>query len=331
MGFLQVLLLILKIIGILLASVLGLLLLSVAVLLFVPVRYRLSGHKAEDYGIEAGISWLMHLFRVRVKYAADTKLSYEVYLLWYLFLSSDEGWKAAHAEKKKKKAEKKEQKLQEKNKKQKEKRAKVKQKKTQSSPATQKKAGKTVSTTDDASIKSESSAESRQQRESENKKNNWFIRFGDKIAKIVQKIKQKIAAVFNTIKTICRKLDKVSGFLKDETNKSAFSASWTTLVQILKHVGPTKVQGYLAFGMDDPAATGYILAVLGIFYGRFGKSFSIRPNFEEKQFETEIRAKGRIRACRLLSLALKLWKNKDFKTLLDNIKQLKADTITNGG
>ena len=110
MGFLQVLLLILKIIGILFVSVIGLILLAVVVVLFVPVRYRLQGHKAEDYGIEAKITWLMRLFRVRVKYDSGTKLSYEVYLLCFLLLSNDEAWKAAREEKKKKKAEKKAQK-----------------------------------------------------------------------------------------------------------------------------------------------------------------------------------------------------------------------------
>jgi len=330
MGFLQVLLLILKIIGILLASVIGLLLLSVAVLLFVPVRYRLMGHKAEDYGIEAKITWLMRLFRVRINYTSDTKFSYEVYLLWFLFLSSDEAWKAARKEKKKKKAEKKAQK-------QKEKRAKAKarRKKKQNSATVQKRivtTEKTDTATKQVALpEQEAFEETRQQDVTEDKTKNWFIRFRDKVIEIVQKIKQKLAAVFDMLKALWQKADKVVGFLKEETNKVAFGASWTTLVQILKHMGPTKVQGYLAFGMDDPAATGYILAVLGIFYGRFGKSFSIRPNFEEKQFETEIRAKGRIRASRLLHLAWKLWKNKDFKSLLDNIKQLKADIKTNGG
>ena len=107
MGFLQVLLWILKIIGILFVSVIALLLVSVLLVLFVPVRYRAQGHKAEDYGIEARISWLLHIFRVRVRYASETKLSYEVHLLWFLFLSNEETWKAEHEAKKQKKAEKK--------------------------------------------------------------------------------------------------------------------------------------------------------------------------------------------------------------------------------
>ena len=353
MGVLQVLLLILKILGILLASVLALVLISVALLLFVPLRYRLEGHKAEDYAVEARLSWLLHILRVNVKYASDSKLFYEVRLLWFLLLSNDEAWKAAHEEKKKLKAEKKAQKTEKKKQKQKEKRAKERAKQREKQ---QKAAGKqggaakgtakpekqlpqssqknTINAeTQNADAKTaarqEQTTSGNENQTEENKK--WFSRIYDKIKSVIEKIKNKLQSLVNTVKALWNKADAVITFLRDETNKAAFRASWSTLVKLLKHIGPTKIKGYLAFGTDDPATTGYILAVLGIFYGKFGKSFSIRPNFEEKQLETELRAKGRLRMSRLLYLAWKLWRNKDFKSLLDNIKQLKADIKTNGG
>lgn len=377
MGFLQVLLLILKILGLLFVSVFTLVLIAVALLLFVPLRYRLEGHKAEDYAVEARLSWLLRILRVKITYASESKLFYEVRLLWFLLLSNDEAWKAAHEEKKKQKAEKRTQKAEQKKQKQKEKRAKARaklqKKKQKTAKLTADKAGVSGKSAPQAAGKSgadgtqarnngaesvkaqgsgadgvqaqiggvdskiknpagfetESSEESSQQNGDEKK--NWFIRICDKIKSVIAKIKNKLKAILNTVKALWHKADAVVTFLKDETNKAAFGASWSTLVQILKHIGPTKIQGYLAFGMDDPATTGYILAVLGIFYGKFGKSFSIRPNFEEKQFETELRAKGRIRMSRFVHLAWKLWRNKDFKSLLENIKQLKADIKTNGG
>ena len=356
MGFLQVLLLILKILGILFASVIVLLLIAAALLLFVPVRYRLEGHKAEDYAVEARLSWLLRILRVRVKYASESKLFYEVRLLWFLLLSNDEAWKATHEEKKKKKAAKKAQKAERKKQKQKEKRAKKKaklQKKKAAKRTTNKTgvseknvpqipgksgadgahvqdSGADSDTQNLSSVETEPTAEEASQSTGEEKK-NWFIRICDKIKSVITKVINKLKTILDTVKVLWHKVDTVITFLKDETNKAAFGASWATLIQLLKHIGPTKIQGYLSFGTDDPATTGYILAVLGIFYGKFGKSFSIQPNFEEKQFETELRAKGRIRFSRVLRLAWKLWKNKDFKSLLDNVKQLKADIKTNGG
>lgn len=307
MGFLQVILLILKIIGILLASVIGLLLLVTAVLLFVPVRYRLQGHKTEDYAVEAKVSWLLHLVRARIEYTSESKLFYEVRILWFLFLSSDEAWNAAKEEKQKRNAE-------EKTKKPKE-----------ITPLTKKQI-----VSKENNFSAEEPADTSQP-EAETEKKNWFEKILEKIRTILQTVREKCRAIKKTIEALWKKADTVVAFLKDETNKAAFRTSWTTLVQILKHLGPTKIRGYLAFGMEDPATTGYILAVLGIFYGKYGKSFSIRPNFEEKQLESEIKAKGRIRMSRLLYLVWKLWRNKEFKGLLDNIKQLKSDTKTNGG
>lgn len=342
MGFLQVLLLILKILGILFVSVLTLVLIATALLLFVPLRYRLEGHKTEDYAVEARLSWLLRILRVKIKYASESKLFYEVRLLCFLLLSNDEAWKAAHEEKKKLKAEKKAQKAEKQKQKQKEKRAKakakLKKKKQKAAMRNADKTGASVKNIPQAAGKSGTeSSETEAEPTSENttwqtgEKKNWFVRICDRIKAVLEKMKGKLQSLRNTIKNLWHKADAVVTFLKDETNKAAFGASWSTLVQLLKHIGPTKIQGYLAFGMDDPATTGYILAVLGIFYGKFGKSFSIRPNFEEKQFETELRAKGRIRMSRLVRLAWKLWRNKDFKVLLDNIKQLKADSKTNGG
>lgn len=338
MGFLQVILLILKIIGILLASVIGLLLLVTAVLLFVPVRYRLQGHKTEDYAVEAKVSWLLHLIRARIEYTSESKLFYEVHILWFLFLSSDEAWKAAKEAKQKRKAEEKAKKQKEKRAKAKAKRKKQQQKSGKPYPRTStvEKAQeitpltKTQTVSEENSFSAEEPADTSQS-EAETEKKNWFKKILEKIRTILQTVREKCRAIRKTIEALWKKADTIVAFLKDETNKAAFRTSWTTLVQILKHLGPTKIRGYLAFGMEDPATTGYILAVLGIFYGKYGKSFSIRPNFEEKQLESEIKAKGRIRMSRLLYLALKLWRNKEFKGLIDNIKQLKSDTKTNGG
>lgn len=345
MGFLQVLLLILKILGILFVSALALLLIATAFLLFVPLRYRLQGHKAADYAVEARLSWLLRILRVNLTYASESKLFYEVRLFRFVLLSNDETWKAENEEKKKQKAEKKARKAEKKKQKQKEKRAKAKAKQREKRGGVPNGNSRTGKRLTEASQKndnilskneqnqSNSSHESQtaEHSQSNEEKKNWVFRIFVKIKEVIGKLKNLFRSVLSTVKTLWHKADTVLTFLKDETNKAAFGAGWSMLVQILKHIGPTKIKGYLAFGMDDPATTGYILAVFGIFYSKFGKSFSIQPNFEEKQFETKLRAKGRIRMSRLLYLALKLWRNKEFKSLLDNIKQLKTDIKTNGG
>ena len=78
---LQVLLMILKILGILILVILGIILAVLLLVLFVPVRYR--GDAAFDGKPGGGVlvSWLMHLVTVRVNY--DGKVKALVKILWF--------------------------------------------------------------------------------------------------------------------------------------------------------------------------------------------------------------------------------------------------------
>ena len=67
----QIILWILKIIGILLAAILGIAVLLVCIVLFVPVRYRIEAESAgtfESIDAHARFSWLLHLFSGYFKY-----------------------------------------------------------------------------------------------------------------------------------------------------------------------------------------------------------------------------------------------------------------------
>ena len=255
MGFLQVLWLILKILGILIVSVLGLLLLAVVLLLFVPVRYRADGHKTDGYGVMAHVTWLLHLVHVKLNYNADTKFSYELRIFGRVFLSSDAEWNAKNEEKKKKKAE-------EKAKKQKSKRAKAKAKQKKKKQQTSGKPAqpRPERRDDKPAVKPVAENENKETVQepetAETEKKNLFVRIRDMVLNVIRKIKEKCNAVWTSIKGIWQKADTIVSFLKDETNKAAFGASWTTLVKILKHIGPTGIRGYLAFGMEDPSTTG---------------------------------------------------------------------------
>ena len=84
----QVLLLILKILGITLLVLLGLLLLIVAVLLFVPFFYKVRVvHNPDKTQIKAKVSFLSPFLSVTVQYLE--KLSYKVRIFGIAFLNSD--------------------------------------------------------------------------------------------------------------------------------------------------------------------------------------------------------------------------------------------------
>ncbi|MFR1873105.1 MAG: DUF2953 domain-containing protein, partial [Coprococcus sp.] len=67
----QIILWILKIIGILLAAILGIAVLLVCIVLFVPVRYQIEAESAgtfESIDAHARFSWLLYLFSGYFKY-----------------------------------------------------------------------------------------------------------------------------------------------------------------------------------------------------------------------------------------------------------------------
>ena len=83
------------------------------------------------------------------------------------------------------------------------------------------------------------------------------------------------------------------------------------------------MKGYLAFGTGDPASTGQLLGIIGVLYAKTGNFLDIRPNFMEKQLETDIEMKGRIQVFTLLLIALKVYFNQEIKNLIVEFKNIK--------
>ncbi|MGB8454987.1 MAG: DUF2953 domain-containing protein [Anaerocolumna sp.] len=157
-------------------------------------------------------------------------------------------------------------------------------------------------------------------------------RFFHKIKEIFSKIKNwfhdiknKILNLKETLLSISGKWIKIKAFLKEDENKNALSKSFTTIKRIVKHIRPTKLKLELEFGTGDPCSTGQALGVLAMFYGYYGKSMQVIPNFEEEILEGSLFCIGRIRLITLLIICIQLILNKNFRNLLKNFKTLKED------
>ncbi len=139
------------------------------------------------------------------------------------------------------------------------------------------------------------------------------------------RMKDQLRNLKENIATISEKWDKIKAFLKDELNKEAFKKTFHTLKRIFKHVRPAKLEMELEFGTGDPCSTGQVLGVMAIFYGFYGKSVRIIPNFEEEILKGSIFCMGRIRLSTLLIICIQLILDKNFRNLLKNFKTLKED------
>lgn len=306
----QVILLILKIIGITLLAVLGLILLIVALVLFVPVFYKVRiVHNPEKTQVKVRASFLFPLLLVTFEYLK--KMSYKVRIFGFALLDSDKP--------KKKKPEK------EKPKKEKKPKKKKNQKKKTAAEATatlpeEAPAAKTAAEPEpeEASRAQQQEPLSEQPSEADNKQG-----FFEKIRCKIQKIRETISNIVKKIKTLLHRKDEVQRILAKPETKQAVKFAWKELKHLLKHVLPRKIKGYVAFGADNPATTGQVLGVLGVMYARTGQLLEIRPNFAEKQLECDVELKGRVQVFTLLVIVVKVFLNQELRQLIDEFKKVK--------
>ncbi len=142
-------------------------------------------------------------------------------------------------------------------------------------------------------------------------------------------IRGRISNILQTIRTFCDKLkrikekaEKAEQLWKSEHMVSSRSLLGKVLVYLLKHSKPRRLDGYIQFGFEDPAVTGYAMAAYGILYPIWSPKLSVEPDFEKQVLAMHIRIRGRIRAWHFLRAALSLYFSKDVRRVLQDVRSL---------
>lgn len=317
----QVLLLILKIIGITILVILGLLLLVLTLVLFVPVFYRIHiVHNSQETKVKARASFLCPLVLVTFQYLK--KISYKVRILGIALLDSDRPKKEKQPKKKKV--------TKKKTKKETGKSQQAAEEEEFWSPLEQPGKPPVYEQSVEQAALDVSENEPDSQQESEQEKIGFFEKVRSKIQKIREtinniriKIKNIVCNTWAKIKKILRQKEEVQRILAKPETKEALAFAWDKLKRIVKHVLPRKIKGYLAYGADNPATTGQVLGILSVVYAKTGQLLEIRPNFEEKQLECDVVLKGRVQVFTLLVIAVKVFLNKELRQLVEEVKRLK--------
>lgn len=323
---LKVLLFLLKCIGILLLVILGLLLVTVLLVLLAPVRYKGKLDKKEApeeiFRADGLVSWLNPFLRVRIRYT-EKKLHYTVRIFGLCLLNSDKPKKEKKKKEKKKKKTKKKQHA-------------VVITLTETEPVGVPaepdnesnyvpEAAEEMTADSNSVLSADVGAGETENSGAEEEKKSLFTKIKgvyEKIKNIPALIKQKITKFINIIKLLWYKKEKTIAFLEDELHRTAMGTAWNTVKQVLRHVLPGKIKGYVEFGTGDPESTGKALGVLGIMYAWYGKGVTIVPDFYEKRVVAELFFKGRIRFGTLLIKGLRLIRDKHVKRFIKNFKKL---------
>lgn len=289
-----VLLSILKILGIILLCILGLLVLLIMLLLFAPVSYRIRGETRQGQTtLKVHGAWCLMVLRFSFLMEQGKQLA-------VLKIFGIKAWKYPSDEKSKKKLEKK----------------KVKKKpKKKSGEKSHKEPEKDLVQNSPAAVQEEQTEKQYEQKRHKKTYKKKFVSVFGKIRKTIRSIVEKIKAIPQKFKNIGSKIKKVNQWIQDEQNRSAVRFVLGAVIGLLKKYGPKHMKADVAYGMEDPAATGQVLAVLSVLPFLYYDKVSIMPDFEAERFyiEGSWDIRGRIQVIHLLKAAIQIWRNPDVK------------------
>ena len=326
---LHILWILIKFILIILGILLGLALLAVLLLLFCPVRYQARAVKEtgsfKKTELEARITWLFHVIGVRFCFHnGEGKL---VVLFFGVSLETIKGWL------KKLKGGRRKNSVSQTS------RSKASQPEAHAAENFQDHAPKTEAVLLENNTAEPQTGKPSAEKQEENIKSAsksglitriWeilskIIRFPgnlwNKVISIIKGIIEKIKNIKKTISGITDKLGWWKEFLTNERTKAAISLIWKDVKGLLHHVLPTKLEGDVTFGCDDPAITGTVLAVLGMTFPFHKNRIHVNPLFDgENQLTGNVFLKGRIYGIVLIKAAIEIYFNKNIKYVINRWK-----------
>lgn len=303
---------ILKIVLILIGILAGLAVLLLLLILFCPIRYRLAGTcKEEKLCARAGVSWLFHLIWISVLYE-EKELSYRIRIFGIPLETYQRI--AAKLMKKKKRIQKKEAAD-----------SQAEQDSERQEEELQPEEQETL-----LSVKKAAEEKDREPSGFWEKIEAFFVQTGRMFRRIVVSVWSVIRWIYRipvriyhgirkialTISGFCDNIEKWKAFVEDEQIRAAAALALTKGRRVVRYVFPTKTEGWILFGFEDPSITGQILAVAGMTAPIHRNRIELRPVFDEKRLEADIKMKGRIRLFVILKEGLELYFDKNVKYMM---------------
>lgn len=310
---LNIILLLLKIIGIVLAVVLGLVILVILLVLFAPIRYKADLEYYEKPKVNITVTWLLF---IRAKILYESELAYYVKIFFFNVVNSKKD-----------------------NKEKPDKKSGRKQKKAFEEPLEELKEDIKEETREEKEELKEDIREETRKAEEEIKdeyfdnltedsreeiKKRSFI---DRIRMFFFNLKVKIKSLISIIKglinkskeaseTVKSKIEAVKDTYQNPANKELVKLIISQLKKLLRIICPKKYKISARLGFEDPAKLGNVLMYISVFYGLTGMNLELEPVFGEDVKEGRIFMRGRIRLISILIIAIKVYSNKQFRKLI---------------
>ncbi len=149
--------------------------------------------------------------------------------------------------------------------------------------------------------------------------------------KILEKYRSIRAAFGKFVAALQNMRDTTSlwkGFLVDPHTGAAVGLAWQQGCKLLRHVGPQKWEGDVYFGLDDPAATGQVLAILGATYPIYRGQLSVVPVWDRKVLEGKACVKGRVYGIMVLYMAVRIYFDKNVRYVIQWFRKNGGNYVT---
>lgn len=329
---LGILLTVLKIIGWTILGILGFILFLLALVLFVPIRYKITGYKNNEEEnnmlVMLKVTWLMHLFNLRVRYPSDELIRARIFL-FKIFPKKEKVKKEKPKREKKKKDKKSNNLVDIKEYNNEEKLEETLEENLEDNIDDNKDLEEIGFFEEDINEKEESQELFDEEGidetdELEKKKliEKIYI-YLTKVADFLKKIKEKVNSVYNKVIDIKNNITYYIDILKSDTFKRAFDKAKSQILKIFKLIKPKKLKGRLEFGFEDPSTTGMVYGIYSVIYPFLGGDLTVLPyfNVETMLLNGNILIRGRITVFSLLKIGFKVFFDKDIKRLIKMLKK----------
>ncbi len=142
------------------------------------------------------------------------------------------------------------------------------------------------------------------------------LSFFRKLDSLIEKLLAFPGKICEKVQAWKEKADWYLGFFQKAEFQRAAALLKKQLLFLWRSIRPRRVWADIRFGFADPSRTGQVLAWAGMMYPFFGKTVTIRPDFEEAVCSGKAVIKGRVILFDLLRAALILYFNKDIRKLI---------------
>ncbi|MBR5047356.1 MAG: hypothetical protein IKX76_03885, partial [Eubacterium sp.] len=133
---------------------------------------------------------------------------------------------------------------------------------------------------------------------------------------IISSLGEKFSKIGDKVSEGKDKAGKIRDTLEEYQVLDLMELGKETLLSILNHIFPYYLKGWIRYGFDDPALTGYVAGLGAVFYPRYYKDFSLEPDFQRVCFAGYCKGKGRIRLGFFLVILIKLLLKKEVRRLV---------------